>query len=79
MPIYEYRCASCGTVSEFLVGVGQEKESLRCGSCGGSKLKKMFSTVAFTVKSEAQGGCACCGDHAGPGEACEAMGCPKAV
>ena len=81
MPIFEYKCSSCGTVSEFLVGVAQDKESIRCGSCGGSKLKKVFSAVSFTVKSSAQAGCACCGAHemGASASTCEAMGCPKAV
>ncbi len=81
MPIFEYRCASCGTVSEFLVGVAQEKESIRCTSCGGSKLKKVFSPMSFTVKSSAQSSCSCCDakEMGVSGSACEAMGCPKAV
>lgn len=81
MPIFEYKCTSCGTVSEFLVGVAQETESVRCASCGGAKMKKVFSSMSFTVKSTAQAGCKSCPAHElrGSRSPCEAVGCPKAV
>lgn len=34
MPIFEYRCKSCGKVSEFLEGVGQGKVEKVCKHCG---------------------------------------------
>ena len=43
MPIFEFKCEKCGQVSEFLVGVSQEKPDLRCKKCGNDKLKKMMS------------------------------------
>lgn len=42
MPIYEYRCANCGTVFEEFVRSDQEPE-LRCPICGGTEAKKVFS------------------------------------
>jgi putative FmdB family regulatory protein len=82
MPIFEYKCASCGSVSEFLVGVAQEAESIRCEQCGSSKMKKVFSSVSYAVKSPASG-CGGCPAHEHAGSRshseCEALGCPRAV
>ena len=41
MPIYEYRCDKCGTVSEILL-LGRNEELL-CGSCGSPDLIKLMS------------------------------------
>lgn len=61
MPIYEYRCNQCGTVSEFLVGIGSKSEALTCKQCGSSHLEKMLS-VAHSLKSEKRTpGHTCCG------------------
>lgn len=76
MPIFEYKCGSCGTVSEFLVGVAKEKEKILCGDCGSSHMMKVFSPMSFTVKSAESHSCACGMQR---GDACEAVGCPKAV
>jgi len=64
MPIYEYECRDCGKISEFLVGVGQEKTELKCRSCGGEKLKKIFSQSFISTGGPANGsqdGKTCCG------------------
>jgi putative FmdB family regulatory protein len=81
MPIFEYKCGSCGTVSEFLVGVSTETESIACEACGSAKMKKVFSSMSIAVKSTAAAGCPSCPahEHASHRTACEAMGCPKAV
>ena len=46
MPIYEYRCKSCGNKFEKLV---QGKEKVTCPKCGKGSLEKLFSV--FGVKS----------------------------
>jgi len=46
MPIFEYRCADCGAVTEFLIGVTAEKTKLCCRKCQGTKLEKVFSRTA---------------------------------
>ncbi len=64
MPIYEYKCRDCGEISEFLVGVGQEKIKFKCGSCGGIKLEKIFSQSFISTGGRiigSQGGKTCCG------------------
>lgn len=47
MPIYEYRCHECGSVSEFLVNrMGDTPADLRCSQCQGEKMSKVLSTMA---------------------------------
>jgi len=61
MPIYEYRCNHCGTISEFLVGVSSKSETLTCKQCRSSQLQKMLS-VSHSLKSEKRSpGHTCCG------------------
>lgn len=47
MPVYEYRCKQCGTVSEFLVSrMGASPADLKCHNCGGTRMTKALSTIA---------------------------------
>ncbi|MCL6559774.1 MAG: zinc ribbon domain-containing protein [Firmicutes bacterium] len=46
MPIFEYRCKSCGTVTEILQGVTIEEVPVQCSNCGGTDLAKLISTHA---------------------------------
>jgi putative FmdB family regulatory protein len=41
MPIYEYRCDKCGTVSEMLL-IGKD-EKVACRACGSLDLVKLMS------------------------------------
>ena len=64
MAIYEYRCAKCGTVNEFLVGVGVDSPEIQCSRCGSSELKKIFSKANFKINdsfSAPANGETCCG------------------
>ncbi len=64
MPIYEYKCKDCDKISEFLIGVGQEKVEIKCGSCGSKKLEKIFSQSFISTGGHiigSQGGKTCCG------------------
>jgi len=64
MPIYEYRCASCGETSSFLEGVGKGKLELKCKYCGSNELQKVFSTISVLKSGRngnKQGGLTCCG------------------
>ncbi len=48
MPIYEYRCASCGHTLEVIQKRGA-KPPRKCTECSGT-LKKLISRSAFTLK-----------------------------
>jgi len=43
MPIFEYQCKECMTVSEFLMGVRNE-ESIACKNCGSLVMERILST-----------------------------------
>lgn len=76
MPIYEYKCANCGTVSEFLEGITSEKTRLCCPTCGSGKLTKLLSR-SFIAKSGSgsspRAGKTCCGRD----ERCDAPPCSE--
>ena len=79
MPLYDYLCLKCGSISEFLIaGSGDQP---RCLECGGQELKRMLSphsTLSGAGKSTfpGAGDTACCGSTpanascAGPGSCC---------
>lgn len=50
MPIYEYRCAACGTHLEKMQKVSDEPLKV-CENCGG-KLEKQWSRTGFQFKGE---------------------------
>ena len=68
MPIYEYRCSSCGTEFEKLVRASDMPE---CPSCQGRKLDKKLSVFATSSQEPAGRAlpdpCAGCGNPGGPG------------
>ncbi|MBA4416422.1 MAG: FmdB family transcriptional regulator [Syntrophus sp. (in: bacteria)] len=47
MPIYEYRCETCGETNEFLV-FGTE-DGLKCKKCNGEALTKLMSAPNISV------------------------------
>lgn len=56
MPMYEYRCDSCGSVCErYSAGRGGQDAAERCPSCGKGQLKKVFSTFASACCSSGGG------------------------
>jgi len=62
MPIYEYRCNQCGKVSEILVVVGPDNNSLACQHCGSHDLRKILSVSSFTFSDSSRApGTTCCG------------------
>ena len=48
MPLYEYQCASCGSVTEVIQSYSDELMTT-CESCGGA-LKKLLSSPGFHFK-----------------------------
>ncbi len=68
MPIFEYRCASCGAEFEKLMRSGDTPE---CPSCHSAKLNKKISVFATATQGSSPSSlpesCACCGNPGGPG------------
>jgi putative FmdB family regulatory protein len=49
MPIYEYRCATCGFQSEYLQKVSDPLLSV-CPQCGQDSFKKLLTAAGFQLK-----------------------------
>jgi putative FmdB family regulatory protein len=49
MPIYEYRCASCGFQSEYLHKVSDPPRSV-CPECGQATFNKLVTAAGFQLK-----------------------------
>ena len=67
MPIYEFQCATCQHEFEELVRNAKEKVS--CPGCGGKKVARLLSRVAFNTGNRfvASTGSSSCGScHASP-------------
>jgi putative FmdB family regulatory protein len=55
VPLYEYRCATCGRRFEVLRRVGQGSEGVVCPECGQAEVEKQFSTFAGSVTGVGSG------------------------
>ncbi len=80
MPMFEYKCESCGAINEFLMGVTADEPEIVCARCGGTKLKKMISTISFSVKESSSrfpiaGQCACAQQQGHNGCGADGCGC----
>jgi len=72
MPIYEYRCRDCGSLTERLEGIGATLSELICTHCGGPHLEKVLSAASYlTAEHRMQSKHTCCGRT----ERCEAPPC----
>jgi putative FmdB family regulatory protein len=49
MPIYEYRCSSCGHQQEFLQKVSDAPLTM-CTACGKATFSKMLTAAGFQLK-----------------------------
>lgn len=69
MPIFEYSCKECGSVTEILTGVTSDVQEVKCEECGSKKLQRKISAANFAVKGAVtRAEPAPCG--AAPGETC---------
>ena len=59
MPLYEYRCAACGSRFELLRRVSQGSEGVACPECGQADVEKEFSTFAGSIAGGGSGGDSC--------------------
>ncbi len=51
MPIYEYRCGSCGFQKDYLQKLS-DAPLTRCPACGEKKLSKLVSAPGFRLKGK---------------------------
>lgn len=49
MPIYEYRCSSCGHQQEYLQKLSDPRHT-KCPKCGREALAKMLTAAGFQLK-----------------------------
>ena len=49
MPIYEYKCESCGAEFELLQKISDPPVEV-CGKCGSKSVKKLVSRSGFVLK-----------------------------
>jgi putative FmdB family regulatory protein len=61
MPIYDFKCSNCGTVSEFRVQNNSEGDALTCPICGGQTMERQLSAPAFLKGGSHHPGTTCCG------------------
>jgi len=60
MPIYDYKCIDCGTVSEILVRYSDEGE-IHCPQCNSGNMVKL-PTASYLIKTGTGApGTTCCG------------------
>ena len=57
MPLREFRCDDCNSVSEILIRSASDENSVRCGGCGSANVERMLSTASVAVKSGWQKRC----------------------
>jgi putative FmdB family regulatory protein len=63
MPLYEYRCAECGQVTQVLEKMNASRRHT-CGKCGSARMEKLVSS--FSVG----------GGPSSPGGSCPTGTCP---
>ena len=56
MPIYEYRCRSCGGAFSDLVRLGTRPEEVRCPQCDEHQSERLFSSFATAGSSSSGSG-----------------------
>jgi putative FmdB family regulatory protein len=78
LPIYEFRCVSCGNIEEFIL-VGSRQIEMKCGECGGEDLERVLSRTNYSMGSS--GSSQSCGTSAttrscGHGQSCTSIELP---
>lgn len=51
MPIYEFRCAGCGHIQEFIMSSSGEEIDMKCEECQGDDLERVMSSVNYAMGS----------------------------
>jgi putative FmdB family regulatory protein len=50
MPIYEYRCTSCGTQKDVMQKMSEAMQVMACPECGQETFSKQLSAAGFQLK-----------------------------
>lgn len=53
MPVYEYKCKTCGEKFEITRGIKEEETGVRCPRCGSSDAKRSFSLFGRGASGDA--------------------------
>lgn len=61
MPIYDYECANCGTISEILVRSNLSAK-IKCPRCGGEQMDRLL-TASYAIRMNGMSSttATCCG------------------
>ncbi len=83
MPIYAYKCASCGHAKDVLQKVS-DPVLTECPACGKASFQKQLTAAGFQLKgsgwyeTDFKGGSAACAAGAGAAEGAACPACPAA-
>jgi len=82
MPIYEFRCAQCGNIQEFLSTSSSQEIDIKCEQCQGEEMVRVMSAASYSMGSSG------CGSgkessspsattrNCGPGKSCTTLELP---
>lgn len=48
MPIYEYKCETCGKIFEKFQKINERQDSIKCPVCGSNETKRILSCFSYT-------------------------------
>jgi putative FmdB family regulatory protein len=65
MPIYDYKCAECGSIYDVFHKVREVAEDVVCPSCGSQKHTKMMSAPNLSISSGSPSNCCAEGTSCG--------------
>jgi putative FmdB family regulatory protein len=61
VPLYEYKCQSCGKVHEVLVYSYESSKKPSCPDCGSDDTRKLLSVPNLLTEKANNPGTTCCG------------------
>lgn len=61
MPLYEYRCESCGHTFEILRGLREKDEDVICPCCGQKRAERLMSAFSSAKGSSSSSSLSSCG------------------
>ncbi len=65
MPIYDYRCDSCGTTYDVFHKVREVEEDIVCPECKSTNHTRLISAPSISMKKSAAAQLAPCGEPVG--------------